>query len=209
MKARCGFHQRHPLRPAARRERAMGHKPLDESNAPYYYSCPLRVSRHAPVQSPEWREGVSLITHVGACRSWPEHGVRHWDESWASLPASLLRLSEYHCNKKFPPTEGTLDPLSSRRLTEEQAQAALTYLASYLANLSVTFHTDPQSRSEALRFTPTAGQFGRLNAARAFTGLHSSLLTPGPCPQGLFFSHCIARIALCLSAIAPISKEIA
>ena len=35
-----------------------GHKPLDESMHPYYYSCPLRYLDMAPVQSPEWREGV-------------------------------------------------------------------------------------------------------------------------------------------------------
>lgn len=35
-----------------------GYKPLDESMHPYYYSCPLRYLDMAPVQSPEWREGV-------------------------------------------------------------------------------------------------------------------------------------------------------
>ena len=35
-----------------------GHKPLDESMHPYYYSCPLRYLDMAPVRSAEWREGV-------------------------------------------------------------------------------------------------------------------------------------------------------
>jgi hypothetical protein len=35
-----------------------GHKPLDESMHPYYYSCPLRYLDMAPVKSSEWREGV-------------------------------------------------------------------------------------------------------------------------------------------------------
>ena len=35
-----------------------GHKPLDESMHPYYYSCPLRYLDMAPVRSSEWREGV-------------------------------------------------------------------------------------------------------------------------------------------------------
>ena len=35
-----------------------GHKPLDESMHPYYYSCPLRYLDLAPVRSAEWREGV-------------------------------------------------------------------------------------------------------------------------------------------------------
>src|SRR5690606_13477279 len=37
-----------------------GHKPLDESMHPYYYSCPLRYLDMAPVQSAEWREGVRI-----------------------------------------------------------------------------------------------------------------------------------------------------
>lgn len=35
-----------------------GHKPLDESMHPYYYSCPLTYLEMAPVKSKEWREGV-------------------------------------------------------------------------------------------------------------------------------------------------------
>jgi hypothetical protein len=35
-----------------------GHKPLDESMHPYYYSCPLRFLDRAPVRSSEWRERV-------------------------------------------------------------------------------------------------------------------------------------------------------
>lgn len=35
-----------------------GHKPLDESMHPYYYSCPLGYLEMAPVQSQAWREGV-------------------------------------------------------------------------------------------------------------------------------------------------------
>jgi hypothetical protein len=35
-----------------------GYKPLEESMHPYYYSCPLRYLQMAPVQSPEWRDGV-------------------------------------------------------------------------------------------------------------------------------------------------------
>lgn len=35
-----------------------GHKPLDESMHPYYYSCPLRFLEMAPVRSEAWREGV-------------------------------------------------------------------------------------------------------------------------------------------------------
>ncbi|ANX03903.1 hypothetical protein [Immundisolibacter cernigliae] len=37
-----------------------GHKPLDESMHPYYYSCPLRYLDMAPVRSGEWREGVRI-----------------------------------------------------------------------------------------------------------------------------------------------------
>ncbi|MGB3749205.1 MAG: hypothetical protein WA961_13460 [Rhodanobacter sp.] len=37
-----------------------GHKPLDESMHPYYYSCPLRYLDMAPVRSSEWREGVRV-----------------------------------------------------------------------------------------------------------------------------------------------------
>lgn len=35
-----------------------GHKPLDESMHPYYYSCPLAYLDMAPVRSDAWREGV-------------------------------------------------------------------------------------------------------------------------------------------------------
>ena len=35
-----------------------GYKALTEAEHPYYYSCPLRYLDMAPVQSPEWREGV-------------------------------------------------------------------------------------------------------------------------------------------------------
>lgn len=41
-----------------------GHKPLDESMHPYYYSCPLRYLDMAPVQSSEWRERVHRF-HAG------------------------------------------------------------------------------------------------------------------------------------------------
>ncbi len=35
-----------------------GHKPLDESMHPYYYSCPLSYLDLAPEQSADWRAGV-------------------------------------------------------------------------------------------------------------------------------------------------------
>lgn len=35
-----------------------GHKPLEESMHPYYYSCPLRYLDMAPEQCRDWREGV-------------------------------------------------------------------------------------------------------------------------------------------------------
>ena len=35
-----------------------GHKPLEESMHPYYYTCPLRYLDMAPVRSAEWRDGV-------------------------------------------------------------------------------------------------------------------------------------------------------
>ncbi|CUR45129.1 hypothetical protein [Alloalcanivorax xenomutans] len=35
-----------------------GHKPLEESMHPYYYSCPVRYLDMAPEQCREWREGV-------------------------------------------------------------------------------------------------------------------------------------------------------
>jgi len=45
-----------------------GHKPLDESMHPYYYSCPLRYLDMAPVRSSEWREGVRAY-HAGRRKS--------------------------------------------------------------------------------------------------------------------------------------------
>jgi hypothetical protein len=35
-----------------------GHKPLEESMHPYYYSCPLSYLDMAPEQSRQWRDGV-------------------------------------------------------------------------------------------------------------------------------------------------------
>ncbi|AVS92448.1 hypothetical protein C8246_12365 [Paracidovorax avenae] len=35
-----------------------GHKPLEESMHPYYYSCPLSYLDLAPEQSADWRAGV-------------------------------------------------------------------------------------------------------------------------------------------------------
>lgn len=35
-----------------------GHKPMDESMHPYYYSCPLRYLEMASERCAEWREGV-------------------------------------------------------------------------------------------------------------------------------------------------------
>jgi hypothetical protein len=35
-----------------------GHKPLDESMHPFYYSCPLRYLDMAPVRCADWRQRV-------------------------------------------------------------------------------------------------------------------------------------------------------
>ena len=37
---------------------AWGYKPLEESQHPYYYSCPLHYLDMAPVECPEWRDQV-------------------------------------------------------------------------------------------------------------------------------------------------------
>ena len=35
-----------------------GHKPMDESMGPYYYSCPLSYLEMTPVANQEWRDSV-------------------------------------------------------------------------------------------------------------------------------------------------------
>lgn len=48
-----------------RRMKCYGHKTMDESMAPFYYSCPLKFLDMAPVANEKWREEV---------RNW--HAVR-------------------------------------------------------------------------------------------------------------------------------------
>lgn len=138
-----------------------GHKPLDESMHPYYYSCPLRYLDMAPVQSPSGGKACSPITHVGACRrQWPEHGRYVMDPILASLPASLLRLVEDQLsNNEVSSDEELLDHFISDGLTEEQARQALTYRNQYLANLYLDGFTPILKGSEALRFNPYSRQF--------------------------------------------------
>jgi hypothetical protein len=41
-----------------RSDNEWGHKPMDESVHPYYYSCPMSYLLLAPEQSSDWRNGV-------------------------------------------------------------------------------------------------------------------------------------------------------
>ena len=61
-----------------------GHKPMEESMHPYYYSCPLSYLDLAPVRSPEWRRGV-LAYHrkrrVAPPMQHSQEGRRHEHQS--------------------------------------------------------------------------------------------------------------------------------
>lgn len=82
------------------------------------------------------------------------------DPLLASLPASLLPFVEDQLsNNDVSPDEELLDHFIANGLTEEQARQALTYRASYSANIYLEGFTPIRKADEALRFNAHTRQF--------------------------------------------------
>ena len=55
------------------RNEGWGHKPMDEAMHPYYYSCPLKYLKMAPVANEQWRENVKAFHKQNRSRRIPKN----------------------------------------------------------------------------------------------------------------------------------------